>query len=95
MSAYLDEVMVPLVRQGLTYVKDINHTLHIFDSFQFDTTEPGKRFLFTMDVKSLYTIIPNDCGLQALTHFLEMREVKDLQRVLLQERTCTLVECFS
>jgi len=31
-----------------------------------------------MDVKSLYTVIPNDCGLQALAYFLEKRAVKEL-----------------
>ncbi|CAH3118563.1 unnamed protein product, partial [Porites lobata] len=66
-SAFLDEVMTPLVRGLPTYVKDTNHDFHIFDSLRFDTTDPGQRFLITMDVKSLYTVIPNDCGLQALT----------------------------
>ena len=62
-SAYLDEVLPPLVRTLPTYVKDTNHALRIFESFRFDTTDPGHRFLFTMDVKSLYTVIPNavDC----------------------------------
>ena len=53
-SAFLDEVMTPLVRGLPTYVKDTNHDFHIFDSFRFDTTDPGQRFLITMDVKSLY-----------------------------------------
>ena len=51
-SAYLDEVMAPLVRGLSSYVKDTNHALQIFDSFHFDP----------MDIKSLYTVIPNDCG---------------------------------
>lgn len=75
-STFVDEVMSPLVRGLPTYVKDTNHDLHIFDSFRFDTTDPGQPFLITMDVKSLYTVIPNDCGLQALTYFLETRNVK-------------------
>ena len=68
--------MSPLVRGLPTYVKDTNHDLHILDSFRFDTTDPGQPFLITMDVKSLYTVIPNDCGLQALSYFLETRNVK-------------------
>ena len=63
-SAFLDGVLASFVKTP-TYVRDTNHTLHIFDSFRFDTADPGDRFLFTMDVKSLYTVIPNDCGLQA------------------------------
>ena len=30
-----------------------------------------------MDVKSLYTVIPNDCGLQALAYFLDKRDIKE------------------
>ena len=75
-SAFLDEVMTPLVRGLPTYVKDTNHDFHIFDSFRFDTTDPGQRFLITMDVKSLYTVIPNDCGLQALTCSSKKHDVK-------------------
>ena len=76
-SAYLDEVLSPFVKSLPTYVKDTNHALHIFDSFRFDTATPGQHFLFTMDVKSLYTVIPNDCGLQALAYFLDKRDIKE------------------
>ena len=70
-SAYPHEVLPPFVRTLPTYVKDTIHAFHTFDSFRFDTTDSGHCFLFTMDVKSLYTVIPNDCGLQALTYFLD------------------------
>ena len=78
-SAYLDHgVLVSFVKTLPTYVKDTNHALHIFDSFRFDTTDPGHRLvLFTIDVKSLYTVIPNNCGLQALTYLLDKREIKE------------------
>ena len=75
-SAYLVGVLVPLVKSLPTYVKDTNHTLHRFDSFRFNPATPGHRFLFTMDVKSLYTVITNDCGLQALAYYLEKHDVK-------------------
>ena len=39
------------------------------------TNQP--RLLFTMDVKSLYTIIPNADGLKALRHFLDERPILD------------------
>ena len=67
----------PFVKSLPTYVKDTNHALHIFDSFRFDTATPGHHFLFTMDVKSLYTVIPNDCGLQALSYILDKRNIKE------------------
>ena len=76
-SAYLDEVLAPFVKCLPTYVKDTNQALHIFDSFRFDTATPGHHYLFTMDVKSLYTIIPNDCGLQALAYFLDKCDIEE------------------
>ena len=55
--------------------------LRIADSFRF----PGNfNYVFTMDVKSLYTVIPNGDGLLALTHFLNKRPI-------LQPPTHTLV----
>lgn len=54
-----------------------NHAFHIFDSLTFDTITPSNHFLFTMDVKSLYTVIPNDYGMLALSYFLDNREVKE------------------
>ena len=75
-STFVDEVMSSLVRCLPTYVKDTNHALHIFDSFRFDNSDLEQYLLFIMDVKSLYTVIPNNYGLQALTYFLETRNVK-------------------
>ena len=72
-AAFLDEVMSPLVANLTTYVKDITHALEIVNSYDFNNSNPSQRFLFTMDVKSLYTVIPNDSGLQALAYFLDKR----------------------
>ena len=69
-SAFIDDVLKPLVSQLPSYVKDTNHLLNILKDIP-RTTE--KRLLFTMDVKSLYTVIPNDDGLRALRFFLEQR----------------------
>ena len=76
-AAFLDEVMSPLVTNLASYVKDTNHALEIVNSFNFNNSNPDQRFLFTMDVKSLYTVIPNDSGLQALAYFLDKRPVLD------------------
>ena len=55
--------------------------LRIVESFRF----PGDtNYVFTMDVKSLYTTIPNRDGLLALTHFLD-------KTAILQPPTHTLV----
>ncbi|KAL9952017.1 hypothetical protein ACROYT_G039216 [Oculina patagonica] len=56
-SAYLDSVIAPLVKQLPTYVKDTSHALQMLDSFTFSGPN---RYLFTMDIKSLYTQPPTD-----------------------------------
>ena len=76
-ASYLDQIMCPLVRNLGTYVKDTNHALRIFNDFHFDNTTTGERFLYTMDIKSLYTVIPNNSGLEALAYFLNKRPVLD------------------
>ena len=75
-AAFLDEITAPLVCNLQTYVKDTKHALQIFDEFRF---RDGEHFLFTMDIKSLYTVIPNynNDGPRALAHFLDKREVKE------------------
>ena len=67
--------MSPLVCNLKTYVKDTNHALQIFNSFQFSNDDTSQRFLYTMDIKSLYTVIPHNSGLEALTYFLDKRPV--------------------
>ncbi|XP_062914076.1 uncharacterized protein LOC134351618 [Mobula hypostoma] len=69
-SAYLDTVLSPLVQSLPTYVHDTSHALKLFNDFKF----PGPhRFIFTMDVQSLYTSIPHQEGLKALRFFLDSR----------------------
>ena len=70
-ATFLDEITAPLVCNLQTYVKEKKHALQIFDEFRFGD------FLFTMDIKSLYTVIPNNDGLRALVHFLDKQEVKE------------------
>ena len=53
----LDKVTAPFVRGLESYVKDITHMLNILDSFRF-SNDRGQRLVFTMDIKSLYTVIP-------------------------------------
>ena len=72
-SAYLDSVKAPLVRQLPSYVKDTNHPLQILEWFTFSGPN---RYLFTMDIKSLYTVIPNNDGLQALKYHLNLRPLQ-------------------
>ena len=73
---YLDKVTAPFVLGLESYVKDTTHILNILDSFRF-SNDGGQSLVFTMDIKSLYTVIPNDEGLVSLKYFLDKREVKD------------------
>ncbi len=73
-SSYLDHVMAPLVRNLPSYIKDTKHALQIFQNVHFSGTH---KFIFTMDVKSLYTVIPHHDGLRALKFFLGKRPVQE------------------
>jgi len=61
-TPFLDEVISPLVANLTTYFNDSTHALN--------NLSPDQCFLFTMDVNSLYTMIPNDSCLLALAFFL-------------------------
>ena len=77
LATYLDQITSPLVRSLPSYVKDTNHMLDIAQCFRYPTTGPD-RFVFTMDIKSLYnTVIPNNDGLLALRHFLNKRPIQE------------------
>ena len=69
-AAYLDSLLTPMVQDLPTYIKDSAHALRIFKDFRFTGTT---KYLFSMDVKSLYTCIPHSDGLNALKFFLEKR----------------------
>ena len=57
-----------------SYVKDATHLLNILDSFCFRDGD-GRGLIFTMDIKSLYTAIPNDGGLHSLQYYFDKREI--------------------
>ena len=67
-ASYLDRIFTPINQQLPTYIKDTSHALRLFKQFKFNGPN---RYLFTMDVKSLYTCIPHADGLKALKFFLE------------------------
>ena len=73
--------MSPLVKTLPSYIKDTKHALQIFDQTRFSGSY---KFIFTMDVKSLYTVIPHRDGLEALKFFLN-------KRTLLEPSTTTLI----
>ena len=78
-SSYLDRIMTPIVKALPSYIKDSTHALKSFRDFNFSGQD---KLIFTMDITSLYTVIPNSEGLQALKHFFDQRTVKE--RLLLR-----------
>ena len=66
-SSYLDKIMAPIVKSLPSYIKDSEHALEIFRDFNFLGQD---KLIFTMDISSLYTVIPNSEGLVALKYFL-------------------------
>ena len=91
---YLDKIMAPIVRSLLSYAKDSQHGLQIFRDNNF----LGKdKVIYTMDITSLYTVIPNGKGLLALKHFFDLRTAKEPNSetlLCLAELVLTL-NCFS
>ena len=93
-SSYLDKIMAPIVRSLPSYVNDSHHALQIFRDFNFLGED---KLIFTMDITSLYTVIPNGEGLLALKHFLiytQLRNQARKQLLRLAELVLTL-NCFS
>ena len=93
-SSYLDKIMAPIVKTLPTYIKDTNHALAIFRDFNFANEN---KFIFTMDITSLYTVIPNNEGLQALKHFFDQRTTKEpsTQTLLRLAELVLTLNCFS
>ena len=66
--------MAPIFKSLPSYVKDSQHALEIFRDFNFLRED---KLISTMDITSLYTVIPNGEGLLALKHFFDLRTVKE------------------
>jgi len=93
-SSYLDRIMVPLVKSLPSYIKDTNHALEVFRDFNFSGEN---KLIFTVDITSLYTVIPNNEALQGLRFFFNQRTIKEISSetlLRLAELVLTL-NCFS
>ena len=72
-ATYLDHLLTPIVQQLPTYVKEPSAALRISKNFRFNRAH---RHLFTIDVKSLYTVIARKDGLITLKHCRDRREIQ-------------------
>ena len=93
-SSYLDKVMTPIVKSLPSYIKDSNHALETFRNFNFSCEN---KIIFTMDITSLYTVIPNNEGLQALKYFFNQRPIKkpSSETLLRLAELVLTLNCFS
>ena len=93
-SSYLDKVMTPIVKSLLSYIKDSNHALEAFRNVNFSGEN---KIIFTMDITSLYTVIPNNEGLQALKYFFNQRPIKkpSSETLLRLAEMVHTLNCFS
>ena len=65
--------MTTIVKSLPSYIIHSNHALEIFRNFNFSGEN---KIIFTMDITSLYTVIPNNEGLQGLKYFFNQRPIK-------------------
>lgn len=86
--------MTPIVKSLPSYIKDSQHALEIFRDFNFLSED---KLIFAMDISSLYTVIPNSEGLQALRYFFDQRTVTEpSSETLLRPAELVLtLNCFS
>ena len=73
------------MKYGNTLFRPV-HALQIFRTFQFAHNDARQGFLYAMDIKSLFTVILHNSGLEALKYFLIKRPVLDPPTVTL---TCS------
>ena len=86
--------MTPIVKSLPSYIKDSNHALEIFRNFNFSGEN---KIIFTVDITSLYTVIPNNEGLQALKYFFNQRPIKkpSSETLLRLAELVLTLNCFS
>ena len=87
-SSYLDRIMTPIVKSLPSHIKDSTHALKIFRDFNVSGQD---KLIFTMDITSLYTVIPNS------EHFFDQRTVKEpsSETLLRLAEVVLTLNCFS
>ena len=79
-SRFVDHHLQPLVREITLYIKDTNDFINKIDNFAV----PPDSFLVTMDVKSLYTSMPNNEGIASVKKNMIIIQIRPYLLRLLQ-----------
>ena len=75
LSKWADIQLQPLVKKLPSYIKDSSHFLRKIEQINQQIKLPPNAILVTWDVKSLYTNIPREDGLDALKLTLEKNQI--------------------
>ena len=78
-SAYIDEEIRHLVPRIPSYLKDTTHLINILLGKKLAPTD----ILVTIDVKSLYTNIPHNEGIQALNRMMEESDLHPMKKLFI------------
>ena len=78
-SAYVDQEIRHLVPRIPSYLKDTTHLINILLGKQLAPED----ILVTIDVKSLYTNIPHNEGIQALNRTMEETNIHPMKKLLI------------
>ena len=78
-SAYVDQEVRHFVPSIPSYLKDTSHLIHIILGKKLASGD----ILVTIDVKSLYTNIPHNEGIQALNRTLEETNIHPMKKLLI------------
>ena len=93
-SKYLSEVLCPITEKQPTYIRDTKDLLHQIEDLELTGAHPP--LLFTMDVKSLYTNIPNNEALIAVKFFLQELNIQvDHTAIIKLVELVLTVNCFT
>ena len=88
-SAFLDNLIKPLAMRTNSYIKDTSHILHLLSNLHV----PSNSFLVTIDVKSLYTCIPQDEGTQACIEAIQRAHITDIPLTVLKSLFQIVLQC--
>ena len=75
LSKWVDIQLQPLVKKLPSYIKDSSHFLRKIEQINQQIKLPPNAILVTWDVKSLYTNIPHEDGLDSLKLTLEKNQI--------------------
>ena len=74
-SGFLDNQLKPVMREGMSYIKDSNNFMHKIKDFK---DIPNNALLVTADLVGLYRSNPHEAGLDTLKKILERRKDKKI-----------------